>query len=63
MDRETQEFLNSEIEEDCGITNQNVIDKLYKMVTRFYEVNDLVVEDQARMYNNFVKFVKFVNFN
>ena len=57
MDRETQEFLNSEIEEDCGITNQNVIDKLYKMVTRFYEVNDLVVEDQARMYNNFVKFV------
>jgi len=57
MDRETQEFLNSEIEEDCGITNQNVIDKLYKMVTRFYEVNDLVVEDQAMMYNNFVKFV------
>jgi len=57
MDRETQEFLNSEIEEECGITNQNVIDKLYKMVTHFYEVNELVVEDQARMYNNFVKFV------
>ena len=57
MDRETQEFLNSEIEEDCGITNQNVIDKLYKMVIHFYDVNDLVVEDQAKMYNNFVKFV------
>jgi len=57
MDRETHEFLNSEIEEDCGITNQNVIDKLYKMVTHFYDVIDLVVEDQAKMYNNFVKFV------
>jgi|TARA_B110000495_G_C22882552_1_gene514714 hypothetical protein len=57
MDRETLEFLNSEIEEECGITNQNVIDKLYEMVTQFYDVNSLVVEDQAKMYNNFVKFV------
>jgi len=57
MDRETLEFLNSEIEEECGITNQNVIDKLYEMVTQFYDVNSLVVEDQAKMYNNFVNFV------
>jgi hypothetical protein len=57
MDRETLEFLNSEIEEECGITNQNVIDRLYEMVTQFYDVNSLVVEDQAKMYNNFVNFV------
>jgi len=57
MDHEALEFLNSELEEDCGITNINVIDKLYAMITQFYDVNHLSVEEQGKMYNNFIKLV------
>ena len=57
MDQDTIDFLNSEIEEDCGITNLDVIDRLYKILTQFYKVNELVIEDQAKLYNNFVNFV------
>ena len=57
MDQDTLDFLENEIEEDCGITNLDIIDRLYKMLIHFYDVNGLIIEDQAKLYNNFVKFV------
>ena len=57
MDQDTLDFLENEVEEDCGITNLDIIDRLYKMLIHFYDVNGLIIEDQVKLYNNFVKFV------
>ena len=54
---EDKEYLNSEIIEDEGITNLDVINNLFGMLKKFYKFNGLLIEEEGNLYNEFVKFV------
>jgi len=56
-DTRYEDFLLSEIVEDYGITNLDVIDELYDMLLYFFESNNLKIDEESKLYKDFIKFV------
>ena len=51
-----EDWLDTEQTEDETITNRFMVDNLYSLLLKFYEDNDLVIEE-PRMYQDFCRLV------
>jgi len=51
-----EDWLDTPQTEDETITNRFMVDSLYSLLLKFYEDNDLVIEE-TRMYQDFCRLV------
>ena len=51
-----EDWLDTPQTEDETITNRFMVDSLYSLLLKFYEDNDLVIEE-TQMYQDFCRFV------
>ena len=51
-----EDWLDTEQTEDETITNRFMVDNLYSLLLKFYEDNDLVIEE-PQMYQDFCRLV------